>query len=84
MKPETVNINGVPHHVIDERAGLIQVHRPNGVKLYWAKRLPDSPLYGENRARLVPSPVSGSVRQAGAQNCDREENEVSESRRGDK
>ena len=28
--------------------GLIQVHRPNGVKLYWAKRLPDSPLYGEN------------------------------------
>ena len=51
--PETVYINGVPHHVIDKRDGLIQVHRPNGVKLYWAKRLPDSPLYGENRARFV-------------------------------
>ncbi len=52
-KPETVIINGVPHHVIDERDGQIQVHRPNGIKLYWAVRLPDSPLYGENRARLV-------------------------------
>ena len=50
--PEKVYINGVPHHVIDERDGLIQVHRPNGIKLYWAVRLPDSPLYGENRARL--------------------------------
>ena len=53
MKPETVNINGIPHHVIDERDGLIQVRRPNGVKIYWAVRLPDSPLYGENRARVV-------------------------------
>ncbi len=52
--PETVNINGVPHHVIDERDGLIQVRRPNGVKCSWAVRLPDSPLYSENRARLVP------------------------------
>ena len=51
--PEMVNINGVPHHVIDERIGLIQVRRPNGVKIYWAVRLPDSPLYGENRARVV-------------------------------
>ena len=33
--PDTVYINGVPHHVIDERDGLIQVRRPNGVKLYW-------------------------------------------------
>ena len=55
--PQTVCINGVPHHVIDERDGLIQVRRPNGVKLYWAVRLPDSPLYGENRARLVPTGV---------------------------
>ncbi len=51
--PETVYINGVPHHVIDERDGLIQVRRPNGVKLSWAIRLPDSPLCGEDRARLV-------------------------------
>ena len=51
-RPETVIINGTLYHVIDERDGLIQVHRPNGVKLYWAERLPDSPLYGENRARL--------------------------------
>ena len=51
--PATVIINGVPHHVIDERNGQIQVRRPNGVKVYWAVRLTDSPLYGENRARLV-------------------------------
>ncbi len=63
--PDKVYINGVPHHVIDERDGLIQVRRPNGVKLYWAKRLPDSPLYGENRARLVPQPVAGSDRESG-------------------
>ena len=52
-RPQSVCINGVPHHVIDERDGLIQVRRPNGVKLSWAVRLPDSPLYGENRARIV-------------------------------
>ncbi len=62
--PETVYINGVPHHVIDERDGLIQVRRPNGVKCSWAIRLPDSPLYGENRARLVLTRVGGSVRES--------------------
>ncbi len=51
--PDKVYINGVTFHVIDERDGLIQVHRPNGVKLSWAIRLPDSPLYGEDRARVV-------------------------------
>ncbi len=51
--PDKVYINGVTFHVIDERDGLIQVRRPNGVKLSWAIRLPDSPLYGEDRARLV-------------------------------
>ena len=51
--PETVIINCTLYHVIDERDGQIQVRRPNGIKLYWAVRLPDSPLYGENRARLV-------------------------------
>jgi len=61
----TVIINGVRFYVIDERDGLIQVHRPNGVKLYWAKRLPDSPLYGENRARLVVTRVGGSDRTSG-------------------
>ena len=63
--PDKVYINGVPHHVIDERDGQIQVRRPNGVKEYWAQRLPDSPLYGENRARLVLAPVVASVGQAG-------------------
>ncbi len=63
--PETVYINGVPHHVIDERDGQIQVRRPNGTKLYWAVRLPDSPLYGENRARLVPTCVGIVVPKSG-------------------
>ena len=63
--PQTVCINGVPHYVIDERDGLIQVRRPNGVKVYWAVRLPDSPLYGENRARLVITDVGGNVRESG-------------------
>ena len=63
--PATAIINGTLYHVIDERDGLIQVHRPNGIKLYWAVRLPDSPLYGENRARFVVTPVGASVRQAG-------------------
>ena len=62
---ETVHINGVPHHVIDERDGLIQVRRPNGTKLYWAVRLPDSPLYGENRARLVLSRIGAGVPESG-------------------
>ncbi len=64
-RPQSVYINGVPFHVIDECDGQIQVRRPNGVKLYWVTRLPDSPLYGENRARLVPTPVGGSVRTSG-------------------
>ena len=51
--PDTVIINGTLYHVIDERDGQIQVRRPNGIKCYWAVRLPDSPLYGENRARFV-------------------------------
>ena len=59
--PETVYINGVPHHVIDERDGLIQVRRPNGLKCSWAVRLPDSPLYGEDRARLVLTRVGAGV-----------------------
>ena len=63
--PQTVCINGVPHHVIDERDGLIQVRRPNGVKVAWAVRLPDSPLYGENRARLVPTRVGAGVPESG-------------------
>ena len=62
--PQSVYINGVPFHVIDERDGHIQVHRPNGTKHYWAIRLPDSPLYGENRARLVLTRVGSSVRES--------------------
>ena len=64
--PDTVYINGVPHHVIDERDGRIQVRRPNGVKLAWAIRLPDSPLYGEDRARLVITRVGAGVPESGA------------------
>ncbi len=63
--PETVIINGTLYHVIDERDGQIQVRRPNGIKEYWAVRLPDSPLYGENRARIVVTPVGGSNRASG-------------------
>ena len=63
--PETVIINGIPHHVIDERDGLIQVRRTNGVKLAWAIRLPDSPLYGEDRARLVITRVGAGVPESG-------------------
>ncbi len=63
--PETVYINGVPHHVIDERDGLIQVRRPNGLKCSWAIRLPDSPLYGENRARVVLTRVGAGVPESG-------------------
>ena len=63
-RPQSVFINGVRFHVIDERDGLIQVRRPNGTKLYWAVRLPDSPLYGENRARLVLTRVGGSGRES--------------------
>ena len=61
--PATVIINCTLYHVIDERDGQIQVRRPNGVKEYWAVRLPDSPLYGENRARLVIT--RGAVRESG-------------------
>ena len=64
-RPETVIINCTLYHVIDERDGLIQVRRPNGVKEYWAQRLPDSPLYGENRARFVVTRVGGSNRTSG-------------------
>ena len=63
--PQSVYINGVPHHVIDERDGLIQVRRPNGVKLSWAIRLADSPLYGEDRARLVITRVGAAVPESG-------------------
>ncbi len=63
--PDKVYINGVPHHVIDERDGQIQVRRPNGVKRSWAIRLPDSPLYGEDRARLVLTRVGAGVPESG-------------------
>ena len=60
----SLSINGVPFHVIDERDGHIQVRRPNGTKLYWPVRLPDLPLYGENRARVVLTRVGGSGRES--------------------
>ena len=63
--PETVYINGIPYHVIDEREGQIQVRRPNGLKRAWAIRLPDSPLYGENRARLVITRGGAAVPESG-------------------
>ena len=48
----TAIINGIRYKVLAERDGKIQVCRPNGTKVSWAVRLPDSPLYGENRARI--------------------------------
>ena len=48
---QMVIINGIPHDVLaEERDGLLCVRRPNGVKEYLARRLPDSPLYGTSRA----------------------------------
>ena len=52
---ESVFCNGIEYHVIETTAdgGLI-VRRPNGIKVYRTRRLPDSPLYGESRARIEP------------------------------
>ena len=35
------------------RRELLSVRRPKGRKTYVAERLPDSPLYGENRGRIL-------------------------------
>ena len=62
---ETVIINGVVYEVTGKvknstqvaaetgRRELLSVRRPKGRKTYVAERLPDSPLYGENRGRIL-------------------------------
>jgi len=47
-------INGTIYRIFDvERDGTLVVCRPNGSKFYRARRLPDSPLYGEMRSKIV-------------------------------
>ena len=62
---ETIIINGIVYEVtgraenserVAQETGnreLLSVRRPNGRKTYVAARLPDSPLYGENRGRIL-------------------------------
>ena len=64
--PETVICNGTVYHVLETvKAGelairngypreYVVIRRPNGSRHYLAERLPDSPLYGGNRGRIVP------------------------------
>ena len=55
----TIIINGIVYDVIEhgttdpEHHELLFVRRPNGRKIYVAERLPDSPIYGENRGRIL-------------------------------
>ncbi len=52
----TVLINGQVFRVVEEdNNGLLRIRRPNGVKEYTARRLPDSPLYGGNRGIIEQS-----------------------------
>jgi hypothetical protein len=62
---ETVLINGTVYEVLGKaensarvaeetgRRELLSVRRPKGCKTYVAERLPDSPLYGANRGRIL-------------------------------
>lgn len=56
--PATVLINGVRYDVLSEQDGKLRVRRPNGSKVYPARRLPDSPIYGANRGVMVPEVAS--------------------------
>ena len=65
---ETVIVNGIPHEVLAETKDaegfpLLSIRRPNGVKVSLARRLPDSPLYGAGRARII-APMGFSPRPA--------------------
>mgnify|MGYP001568242790 CR=1 FL=1 len=62
---ETILINGIAYEIIARaengeavaretgRRELLSVRRPKGWKTYVAERLPDSPLYGEGRGRIL-------------------------------
>ncbi len=51
---ETVIINGIVYAVLETREdGTLVVCRPNGIKTYLARRLPDHPVYGANRGAFV-------------------------------
>ena len=48
-----VLINGIAFDVLEETSrGKLLVKRPKGMTEYVAYRLPDSDLYGENRAAI--------------------------------
>ena len=62
---ETVIINGIVYEVTGKaengkqaqqetgRKELLSVRRPKGRKTYVAERLPNSPIHGENRGRIL-------------------------------
>ena len=51
---DTVIINGIVYEVLETREdGTLVVCRPNGIKTYLARRLPDHPVYGANRGAFV-------------------------------
>jgi len=51
---DTVIINGIVYEVLETREdGTLVVRRPNGIKTYLARRLPDHPVYGANRGAFV-------------------------------
>lgn len=60
----TVIVNGTVYSVLDETMPgplgaqldprpMLAIRRPKGHKVFFARRLPDSPLYGQNRAVIV-------------------------------
>lgn len=55
--PSVVIVNGIVYHVehvtTDWRGELLAIRRPRGHKVYAARRLPDSPIYGQDRAYIV-------------------------------
>lgn len=61
MPTETCLVNGVEYVVLSYDGDVMTVRRPNGVKTYTAKRLPDSPLYGSGRAKFVGASALPSV-----------------------
>ena len=51
---ERVYLNGILYYVLETRVdGTLSVCRPNGIKLVHVERLPDHPVYGEQRVRRM-------------------------------
>src|SRR6266478_5117725 len=64
-------VNGVVYEILsetqDRQGALLMIRRPKGRKEYLARRLPDSPLYGEARGYIIHAlatagggPITGS------------------------